>query len=102
MADETLENPVETMLQYKEKGDVELRNLLVLNYSYIARTVAAQMRGIASSFAQIEDIVNQGIITLIDCVEKFEPEKGVKFESYAFMRIKCANIDFIRKQDWLP
>ena len=102
MTEQIMENPVEIMQQYKNAGDIELRNQLVLHYSYIARTVAAQMRGITASYAQMEDIVNQGIITLIDCVEKFEPDKGVKFETYAFMRIKCANIDFIRKQDWLP
>lgn len=99
---ETLKDPAAVMEEYKKTGDIELRNQLVLHYSYIAKTVAAQMRGITASYAQMEDVVNQGIITLIDCLEKFEPSKAVKFESYAFMRIKCANIDFVRKQDWLP
>lgn len=102
MTEQAVENPIELMEEYHKSGEQELRNRLVMHYSYIARTVAAQMRGITASYAQMEDIVNQGIVTLIDCVEKFEAEKGVKFESYAFMRIKCANIDFIRKQDWLP
>lgn len=99
---ELAKDPIALMEEYKNTGDIELRNQLVMHYSYIARTVAAQMRGITASYAQMEDIVNQGIVTLIDCLEKFEPSKAVKFESYAFMRIKCANIDFVRKQDWLP
>lgn len=99
---EGLENPTEILEEYRKTGDLELRNLLVMHYSYIARAVASQMRGITSTYAQMEDIVNQGILTLIDCIEKFEPGKGVKFEAYAFMRIKNANIDFVRKQDWLP
>lgn len=102
VAEYTLENPIGAMEEYQKNGSSELRNQLVLHYSYIARMVAAQMRGVTATYAQTEDIVNQGIITLIDCVEKFKPAKGVKFESYAFMRIKCANIDFVRKQDWLP
>lgn len=99
---QTVENPIELMSLYKENHSIELRNQLVMHYSYITRTVAVQMRGISSNYAQIEDIVNQGVMTLIDCVEKFDPEKGIKFESYAFMRVRGAIIDFVRKQDWLP
>lgn len=102
VTEENLENPAQILAEYQKSGNLELRNSLVMHYSYIARAVAVQMRGITSSYAQVEDIVHQGILTLIDCIEKFQPTKGVKFESYAFMRIKCANIDFVRKQDWLP
>lgn len=87
---------------YRANRSVELRNEIVMHYSYIARAVAVQMRGISLNYAQLEDIVNQGIITLIDCVEKFDPDKGIKFDSYAFMRVRGAIIDFVRKQDWLP
>lgn len=100
--EEPLENPAQILEEYQKTGNLELRNSLVMHYSYIAKAIAAQMRGITSSYAQMEDIVNQGILTLMDCIDKFNPSKGVKFESYAFMRIKCANIDFVRKQDWLP
>lgn len=88
--------------KYLKSPSIALRNELVMHYSYIPKTVAAQMRGITSSYAEVEDIVNNGIITLIDCIERFDPKKSGNFESYAFSRIKCANIDFIRKQDWLP
>jgi len=97
-----LDDPVEEMKNYQENRSVEIRNRLILHYSYIARSTAMQMRGIASNYAQVEDIVNQGVLTLIDCIEKFDLEKGVKFETYAFMRIRGSVIDFIRKQDWLP
>ncbi|RPF48407.1 RNA polymerase sigma-28 (SigD/FliA/WhiG) subunit [Hydrogenoanaerobacterium saccharovorans] len=97
-----LDDPVEVMKKYHETGSVEIRNQLILHYSYIARSAAMQMRGIASNFAQVEDIVNEGVLTLIDCIEKFDIEKGVKFETYAYMRIRGSVIDFVRKQDWLP
>lgn len=95
-------DPILMMEEYKCSKDVNLRNQLVMHYSYIAKRVASQMRGIFTNFAQQEDIVNQGIIALIDCVERFDLEKGIKFESYAFMRVRGAVIDFVRKQDWLP
>lgn len=97
-----IKDPMSLFHRYKDHRDIETRNELVMHYSYIARSVAAQMRGIFSNYAQLEDIVNQGIITLIDCVEKFDLDKGIKFESYAFMRVRGAIIDFVRKQDWLP
>lgn len=99
---ETKEKARRLLEQYLKDPDIELRNELVLLYSYIPKTVASQMRGITSSYAEVEDIVNNGMITLIDCIEKFDPEKSGNFEPYAYSRIKCANIDFIRKQDWLP
>lgn len=92
----------EKLDSYLASPTVEKRNELVVEYGYIPKAIAAQMRGITSSYAQLEDIVNQGYLTLIECVEKYDPSKGMKFESYAFMRIKGANIDFVRKQDWLP
>ncbi len=99
---QTVDDPISLMRQYKESRDVGLRNRLVMHYSYIARTVAIQMHGIYSNFAQMEDIVQQGVLTLIACVEKYDPGKGIKFESYAFMRVRGSIIDFVRKQDWLP
>lgn len=92
----------ELMERYQATRSIADRNQLVMHYSYIAKVIAAQMRGYTVNYAQMEDIVNQGMLTLIDALERFDPGKGVKFESYAFMRVKNANIDFIRKQDWLP
>lgn len=99
---EEKEQAQELLNRYVQAPSIELRNELVMRYSYIAKTVASQMRGITSSYADVEDIVNNGIITLIDCIEKFDPAKSGSFEPYAYSRIKCANIDFVRKQDWLP
>ncbi|MBQ9982317.1 MAG: FliA/WhiG family RNA polymerase sigma factor [Oscillospiraceae bacterium] len=88
--------------QYKQSGDIKLRNALVMNYSYIAKTAAMQLRGLAQGYAQIEDMVSHGMMTLIDCIDKYDASKGMKFESYAFMRIRGSVIDLVRKQDWIP
>ncbi|MDL2252707.1 FliA/WhiG family RNA polymerase sigma factor [Ruminococcaceae bacterium OttesenSCG-928-I18] len=97
-----LENPADVLAEYQKTGDFELRNQLVMHYSYIAKSVAVQMRGITSGYAQVEDVVNEGVLTLMDCLDKYTPDKGMKFENYAYMRIRNANIDFVRKQDWVP
>lgn len=88
--------------QYKSTGDISIRNRIVMSYAYIAKIAALQLRGSASTQAQVEDMINQGMITLIDCIEKFDPSKEVKFETYAFMRVRGGIIDLIRKQDWVP
>lgn len=100
--DTQFEDPAKALEAYRQTKDPELRNDLVLHYSYIAKSVAVQMRGITSTYAQVEDIVNEGVITLMDCLEKYTPDKGMKFENYAYMRVRNANIDFVRKQDWVP
>lgn len=88
--------------KYKESGDITLRNRLVMSYAYISKIAALQLRGSVSSQAQLEDMINQGMIILIDCIDKFDSSKEVKFESYAFMRVRGGIIDLIRKQDWIP
>jgi RNA polymerase sigma factor for flagellar operon FliA len=88
--------------KYKETGDTAIRNEIVVEYMYVAEICARQMRGLASGYAQIEDMVNQGIITLMECVEKYDFTRGVAFEKYLFMRIRGCIIDFVRKEDRIP
>ncbi len=88
--------------QYQRTKDHDLRNELTMHFLYIVKSAAAQMRGIASSYAQEEDLINQGVLALMDCLERYDKGKGAKFETYAFMRVRGALIDFVRKQDWVP
>ena len=87
---------------YKETGNEELKWPLVLRYEGLIKNAAMQIRGVYSSFAQIEDIINEGIITLLGAIDKFDPDKGVKFETYVSKRIRGMVIDLARKQDWIP
>lgn len=87
---------------YHETGDTEIRNQIVMHYSYVAKACAIQLRGVYQNYAQLEDIVNHGIITLIDCVDRYDAEKGKRFESYAYMRVRGAIISLVRQQDWIP
>ncbi len=92
----------EIQKKYKETGDIRIRNSLVMKYKHIPKIVAMQLRTLAASYAQVDDMINQGMIALIDSIERFDYNKGIKFESYAFMRVKGSVIDLIRKQDWVP
>lgn len=87
---------------YKSNKSIEARNEIVLQYTSLVRKIVLRFKGSYSNFGQLDDMVNQGIIALIDAVEKFDPDLGNKFETFASLKIKGAIIDFMRKQDWVP
>lgn len=87
---------------YKRTGSEELKWPLVMRYMGLVKTIALQVRGVYSSFAQVDDIVSEGILTLLSSLDKFDPDKGIKFETYVAKRIRGMVIDLARKQDWLP
>ena len=87
---------------YKANKSMEARNEIVLQYTSLVRKIVLRFKGSYNNFGQLDDMVNQGIIALIDAVEKFDPEMGNKFETFASLKIKGAVIDFMRKQDWVP
>lgn len=88
--------------QYIANKDIESRNKIVEKYSYLVKIIALKIRGIYQQFGDVDDVVNEGIIALIDVIDKFDLSKNVKFETYATFRIKGAIIDYVRKQDWTP
>ncbi len=90
------------LLLYKSSNEQELKWELVLRYSDFLRKIAVQTVGLYSSFAQLDDIVNEGILVLLQAVDRFEPDKQVKFETYISKRLRGMIIDLARKQDWLP
>jgi len=95
--------PTDELLSlYKCTGIQEYKWPLVLRYEGLIKSIALQICGVYSGFAQVDDIVNEGIITLMNSVDKFDPEKGTKFETYVSKRIRGMIIDLARQQDWLP
>lgn len=87
---------------YRSSKSIEVRNEIVLQHTGLVRKIVLRFKGSYSNFGQLDDMVNQGIIALIDAVEKFDPDLGNKFETFASLKIKGAIIDFMRKQDWVP
>lgn len=87
---------------FSDRTNKEIRDKLILQYIYLARYVVGRVKvNLPPSFS-FEDVVSFGIEGLIDAIEKFYPQKGAKFESYALMRIRGSVIDKIRSNDWLP
>ncbi|MCI8525577.1 MAG: FliA/WhiG family RNA polymerase sigma factor [Oscillospiraceae bacterium] len=97
-----LMTPAELLSAYKATGDDQYKWSLVLRYEDLVRNVALQIRGIYSSFAQVDDIISEGILTLLSAVDKFDPDKGIRFETYVSKRIRGMVIDLARKNDWMP
>ena len=91
----------ELLTEYQKTGELSMKQELVMRYVYIVRSIAIQMRDVYVSFAQIEDIVNEGVLVIMSALDKFDPEKNVKFETYISKRIKGMVIDMARKQDWM-
>ena len=88
--------------EYKANGDQDLRDRLIVHYSPLVKFVAGRVgAGLPKSVDQ-SDLVSYGIFGLIDAIDKFEPERGFKFETYAINRIKGAILDELRALDWVP
>lgn len=87
---------------YKASKDRLVKQEIVLRYCDMVRTIAVQLRGVYISFAELDDVVNEGIIALMQSVDRFDPAKNVKFETYASLRIRGTIVDLARKQDWVP
>ncbi|MGY6502074.1 MAG: RNA polymerase sigma factor WhiG [Acidimicrobiales bacterium] len=87
---------------FKRSGERSTRDRLILHYSPLVKFVAARMAvGLPQNVEQA-DLVSYGVFGLIDAIEKFEPERGFKFETYAISRIKGAILDELRSIDWVP
>ena len=88
--------------EYKLSGSPLARDKLILQYSPLVKYVAGRVStGLPSNIEQA-DLVSYGIFGLIDAIEKFEPGRGNKFETYAISRIRGAIIDELRAIDWVP
>ena len=92
----------ELLILYKQSGNEQIKWEIVLRYEELVKRAAMQIRGIYISFTQTEDIINEGLITLAKAIDKFDPDRGVKFETYVAKRIRGMVIDLARKQDWMP
>ncbi|OLR91530.1 RNA polymerase subunit sigma-70 [Actinokineospora bangkokensis] len=87
---------------YGDRRDQGLRDRLVLHYAPLVKYVAGRVGTGLPSHVEVSDLIQSGIFGLVDAIEKFEPERGLKFETYAMQRIRGAILDDLRAQDWVP
>lgn len=100
LSDEELEALWHEYLADKTKKT--LRDKLIVQYIYLTRYVISRVKMNLPTTFSIEDITSYGVEGLIDAIEKYTPDKGARFETYALMRIRGTIIDKIRSQDWIP
>ena len=88
--------------QYSDTKDPALREKLIIEYSHLIKFIAGRLHIYFGSNVEYDDLVGFGVFGLIDAIDKFDLNKGVKFETYASLRIRGSIIDSIREMDWVP
>jgi RNA polymerase sigma factor for flagellar operon FliA len=88
--------------QFKQSGADDLRESLILHYSPLVKFVAGRVGAGLPRNVDQNDLASYGVFGLIDAIDKFEPERGFKFETYAINRIRGSILDGLRSLDWVP
>ena len=93
---------LEVWESYRDAPDEATRNLLVEHYLPIVRYTAERLHARLPSEVDVEDLMSSGLFGLMDAIEAFDLERGVKFETYCTTRIRGAIFDELRAMDWVP
>jgi RNA polymerase sigma factor for flagellar operon FliA len=102
---ETVDDVATMWEEYSRTKSPELKRQLAMEYVGIVRFVVSKFRSYArqaSSVIDENDLMQLGMIGLLDSIERFDPTRGVKFETYAITRIRGSVQDELRKLDWVP
>lgn len=86
--------------RYQETRDIEIRNGLAERHAGLVHDMARRQRRHLPAFVELDDLVSDGMLGLMDAVEKFDPDAGSRFGTYASRRIHGAMMDGIRERDW--
>lgn len=88
---------------YEQDKSVENANKLIEHYLYMVKQIVLRMSPMYNTtFRDYDDLVSNGVLGLIDAVKRYDPERNIKFETYAPQRIRGAILDYMREQDWIP
>lgn len=99
----TLETDAVALWQaFKDRRDSRARECLVNRYVYLARHVVDRLGLRPCGWLGYEDLLSHAVLGLIDAIEKFDPARGVRFETYAVTRIRGSVLDMLRSLDWVP
>ncbi len=99
-----LENIGQVWQDYFDSGkqDKRCRNMLMEHYLSIVKYAADRIYAKLPDKVELDDLVSAGIFGLMDAIDAFDPERGVKFETYCAPRIRGAILDELRSMDWVP
>jgi RNA polymerase sigma factor for flagellar operon FliA len=88
--------------EYRRTNDQALRDRLIVTYAPLVKYVAGRLGAGLPAHLEEGDLVSYGLLGLIRAIERFDPEREIKFETYAMSRIRGAIIDELRALDWVP
>ncbi|HVP09738.1 MAG TPA: FliA/WhiG family RNA polymerase sigma factor [Phycisphaerae bacterium] len=88
--------------EYRQGPSQELRNIFIESYSHIVRFNAERIHAKLPTEVELDDLISAGMFGLIDAIEAFDIDRGVKFETYCSPRVRGAMLDELRSMDWVP
>ena len=88
--------------EYSREHSPQVREQIIIEYANLVKIVAGRLSMYLGYTVEYDDLVGYGTFGLIAAIDKFDLLKGVKFETYASLRIRGAILDQIRKMDWIP
>jgi RNA polymerase sigma factor for flagellar operon FliA len=88
--------------EYRNNKDQHVRDRLILTYAPLVKYVAGRLGSGLPAHVDENDLVSYGLLGLIGAIERFDPDRDIKFETYAIARIKGSIIDELRAMDWVP
>ena len=86
----------------KDRSKMVLKEKLLMHYVPLVRIIAGRMMISLPASVSLDDLVSNGLIGLINAIDRFDAEKCVKFETFASIKIKGAILDGLRELDWVP
>ena len=87
---------------YRRENCQDARRQLVDLHARIVKYVAGRMAIGLPHYVEFNDLISAGLLGLLQAIDNFDPERGIKFETYAIPRIRGAILDELRSQDWFP
>ena len=97
-----IDNKERLWIEYNHSKSAVIREQIIIEYVPLVKVVAGRLSIYLGSNVEYDDLVSYGIFGLIDAIDKFDYGKGIKFETYASLRIRGSILDQIRKLDWIP
>ena len=92
----------ELWIKYRKTHDPKIRETFATQYAPLVKYVAGKVAVGMPHNVEFDDLVQFGVFGLLDAIDKYDPEKNVKFKTYAVTRIRGAIFDELRSIDWVP
>ena len=87
---------------YKKEQDFETSNLLVVKHAPLVKRIAYHLMARLPSSVVVEDLIQAGMVGLLEASRNYRPDLGASFETYSGIRIRGAMLDELRRNDWAP